>query len=226
MICRSDLNYCQMGYTDGSHFLHKGIRTWREATQFPQFSPAQKAHTTVRTVGLCFPEAINADGCSHKGALSVCFLICECIYLNLLTETQKFSHTWQIANHQHGKLFPLHKRHPPHCYTQQLPRISAQAPLRGEGFPDHAHPSPRTPAPRAPVPSHSSLGWWVKAAESVQRFPTLLHVGITWGAGKTIDAGLPAWILTSTALRCNPGTASLKSATGIWICSKVLETQA
>lgn len=156
MICRSDLNYCQMGYTDGSHFLHKGIRTWREATQFPQFSPAQKAHTTVRTVGLSFPEAINADGCSHKGALSVWFLICECIYLNLLTETQKFSHTWQIANHQHGKLFPLHKRHPPHCYTQQLPRISAQAPLRGEGFPDHGHPSPRTPAPHAPVPSDAS----------------------------------------------------------------------
>ena len=45
---------------------------------------SQKAHTTVTTTGGLF---LNGMCALTKGLIFVCFLICECIYYNLFTET-------------------------------------------------------------------------------------------------------------------------------------------
>jgi hypothetical protein len=50
-------------------FFTKGSALDGKATQFPRLSPQQKAHTTTITVGTCFPEPLNEDGCSDKGCL-------------------------------------------------------------------------------------------------------------------------------------------------------------
>lgn len=81
---------------DGSNFLHKRICAWREATEFPQLSPWQKAHAT----------AITVFSWSHKWELRpwqrmsfcCCFPICECIYWNHLTKTYKGNHTWKVMS--------------------------------------------------------------------------------------------------------------------------------
>lgn len=191
MICQFNLNYRKMGYTDGSNFLHKRICTWLEATQFPQLSPSQKAHTTVISVGLCFPDAVNRDGCTDKGAL---FCLFPDLWMYLFEPSHRhikiqshLANTEQITNTE--SCF-LSTQFPPYCYTLYTAwNGSSNSPPRG-----------RRPWLCAPFPLAQQLLLRTEAGQS--RGPqTVPHSGIAWGAGKTTDACLPSCDTYLTGVR-------------------------
>lgn len=202
MICQFNLNYRKMGYTDGSNFLHKRICTWLEATQFPQLSPSQKAHTTVISVGLCFPDAVNRDGCTDKGAL---FCLFPDLWMYLFEPSHRHKNSITLgkygANHQHRKLFPLHAissllLHPLHCLEWQFKLPSAgKASLTVCSLPLGTAASTEDRGRTEQRPPNCAPQWHrVRSGKDYWRLSAILRYLFNWCEGGPLGSWkLPKW---------------------------------